>query len=256
MGRTFILSTGRTGTLYLAQALDKANPGLSAMHETPGSRALNVLAGMVLSGLPVGGMLNRHWRRVFSSKPDTFVESNNMVWAALAMSSDLRRTDRVVQVIRDPRTYVVSHGRLAKMRWKSAMANWTPFWQPGSSILENFFSNGSFRRYCIAWKTKNEYIRERYRECSYYCLRYEDIFSGDSAVRNATWRDLAAFTGLNIPENPGLKTDRVNSTSGGAHWDSWPWEKMSILEDICGELAREYGYCNESAWTTKLGIRS
>lgn len=253
MARIFVLSTGRTGTLYLARMLARSNPDLPVVHETSGSRTLNILSGMCLTGLPVGALLRSQWNRVFGKKGESFFEPNNMVWAAFAMSGDMQPTDRVLHIVRDPRTYAVSHRQLGKARWKSALANWTPFWQPGTTIFSNLRIHGHLRKYAVAWQLKNSYISEKYEQLNYCCLRYEDLFSDVASTRNDSWNKLSVFTGLKLPPHPGDGSDRVNSSSGGAHWRAWPQEQRQIVDKVCGELAREYGYCSEPEWVQTLG---
>lgn len=252
MQRIFILSTGRTGTLYFSRVLRASNPELVAHHETRGSRALNFLGNMELTGLPVTGLLRKVWKNSFDQSVSKTLESNNMIWAALYIADDVREAGSVVHIVRDPRTYVTSHLQLAKTRWKSALANWMPFWQP-VSLIKVLSPHGVFRRYCNVWQYKNDFIRKKYANRSYCCLRYEDIFSENRAVRQTAWRELAENTGLLCPDDLGFGIEKVNASPPGPHWHSWSKYKSSILESICGDLAREYGYCNEVEWLEKLG---
>src|SRR5262245_52182923 len=119
-----VVSTGRTGTKFIASWLSAVYADVEAHHITPWSTLINVVGNASLSGLVPQAAVLALWRRLkgrtFAVTNRAFyVDSNNHLYAFAAFARQLYPGVKVVHVVRDPRTYVRSHLNWARQRAKS-----------------------------------------------------------------------------------------------------------------------------------------
>ncbi len=258
----FVVSTGRTGTRFIASLLDQFCPGVEAHHTTPWSTLINVLGNMHLARLLSETALLRVWRhlkgRDFAvSEHRAFVDSNNHLYVFAAYAHQLYAHAKVVHVIRDPRTYVRSHLNWARERPKSFMANYLlPFWQPNGYLLGEFALGqwlrlDSFERFCWIWDFKNRYLaRLCNADLPYLLIRFEDLV--EEPTRQQTLETLGEFIGAPLVSRPAdLPSLPRNNTSTRRfpHWRHWSEKQCKQLHQICGEQMSLYGYGLEPEWS-------
>ena len=262
-----IVSTGRTGTRFLAEYLNREYPEVEAYHTTPRSTAVNVLSNMYLSGMLSEKMLLSAWSALKGSdygrtNKACFVDSNNHLFAFAAIAGQLYPDVRIVHVVRDPRTYVRSHINWARQRTKSFIANYVvPFWQPNGWLarevpLGRWLRMSTFERFCWVWDYKNRYLSKiESTSTAYLRIRFED-FTGSGGDTPALG-ELAKFLGLSAAGEatshaPVNQTEKRRFPS----WADWPAEQCRQLDRICGEQMRSFGYGTESEWLEKLDAGS
>jgi len=141
-----VLSTGRTGTKFLASLLSNHFPkSARTQHESSRTRPINILTNMYFAGFIPKVFLPMTWkllkqRELSKTELDFYIDINNFLYGIPVIEPELYPNLKVVHIIRDPRTYVRSHINWAHQNTKSFIANfWLPFWQPSPLFTgENF----------------------------------------------------------------------------------------------------------------------
>ena len=259
-----IVSTGRTGTRFLAEVLATCPTHVEAHHITPRSTLFNVLSNMHLSGVLPEGVLRGLWLRLKSEFAHTsrrlFVDANNHLFALAPMLKEFYPDLRVVHVVRDPRTYVRSHLNWAAQRLRSRVANHViPFWQPNGWLLGEvsaleWLRMSKFEQFCWIWSFKNRLMATMAETgIPYLCLRFEDLVESSEAEQSMS--RLCAFIGL---EHTSAMTSHqpVNQTTTRSYpgWHQWTKQRCQSLHLQCGELMQSYGYGTEPDWQAKLEL--
>jgi len=258
-----VVSTGRTGTGFLAHFIAEHFPQCCAHHIAPRSEWANVLSNAHLAGLLP--------RRAFVSasrqllKPTLercrapfYVDCNNHLFALAPLAPELYSELRVVHVVRDPRTYVRSHMNWARHRRKSFIANHLlPFWQPNGYLVgeisaRRWYRMSRFERFCWIWDYKNRLIaRLGSSHVPYLRVRFEDLF--ESPRRSAEAIRVLAFIGLPELENEVLEA-AFGEVRNQTHlrslreWRKWAPARCAQLDAWCGDRMVEYGYGGEAEW--------
>lgn len=260
-----IVSTGRTGTGFLADLLQRRVPQAEAHHITPRSTWVNVLSNMHLSGLVprrvlVAFVQMLKGRELERCTRPFFVDSNNHLYALVAIAPQLYPNLRVVHLVRDPRSYVRSHLNWARQRPKSFVANYLlPFWQPhpfllGEMPLGRAIALSRFERFCWIWDFKNRLIASAATPGTPYLrLRFEDLF--ENSEPEPHFRRLLDFMGL--PEIPGVGVEARrphNETRRRRYppWREWTPAQCARLHALCATRMAEYGYGAEEEWLEKV----
>jgi len=259
------VSTGRTGTRYLAEFLTEHYPQVEAHHTTPRSTLFNVLSNMHLAGMLSERALLRCWRtlkgREFAlTKKSLFVDSNNHLYVFAALARQLYPQVKVIHIVRDPRTYIRSHLNWSRQRLKSFIANHVlPFWQPNGFLLNEvsawrWLMYTRFEQFCWIWQFKNQYLTSiGDTETPYLRLRFEDL-TRHSIDQNAMAR-LVDF--LSLPATTTIRSaGPVNETRRRVFpaWQRWSPKMCAHLDRTCGEQMRLHGYGFEEEWSQKVRL--
>lgn len=250
-----LLSTGRTGTMALAEYFNTCYTHVCARHEPRPSRWLRVLGNRRMCGrLSRGEAINAlaRARRPLERMTGTqvYVEANPYLCGFVDVLTDVFGPTRVVHLVRDPREYIRSAINFSFARGMRALATAiVPDW----SLKPDRCENPPAKRWRdmpwierLAWfwtRINGELARaERTFGADYVRVRFEDVFDEDGAGLQS----LAGWIGL--PDEPSLiesmRQRAVNSSRRRdcPNWSEWPAEWRGHVTRHCDELARRYGY--------------
>jgi hypothetical protein len=260
-----ILSSGRTGTQFLARYFDANYEDVVARHEPPPSRWIRVLSNAAVAGalapsrlLP---LLSRfRARRVAALGPEKtlYLESNGFLYGFTEVLADLWPDVSVVHVVRDPRDWIrsaLAHGNDRGIKWLAGA--FVPYWNPDPRRLPAGVapdeSAGLIGRYAAAWTVINQTIENARSACpNYLRLRFEDLVD----ERASGLRDLCDHLSLPFREGGAIAPDeRFNASQRESvgDWQDWSASECRCVDRICGPLMREYGYGDEPEWRERLG---
>lgn len=255
----FIVSTGRTGTKFLARYFNANFESIQGSHEPP-PRIFRLLSNAHVAGaLPsrVLGPLFHAARRVAyrEAAGGIYLESNNFIYGFFDVLAALDPPPLIVHVVRDPRAYarsIIGHGSL--QGGKFIASKLLPFWY--ARVRCEFGPlQTPVGRFAGQWALVNRFLDRKGAAYPYYHrLRFEDLFDeSESGLR-----ELCGILGLPYP---GAQTRlpasrRVNRSQRrdiGA-WPTWPAGWAAELHRICTPLMQSYGYGFEPEWLEVMGL--
>lgn len=202
----------------------------------------------------------RYHRRI--AEP-LIVESNYQWWSLAGELHRIWPESKLIGIIRDPRTWVRSWlnqkhrydeldkvemlppGRLSPARLGEA--EWAGRW---SEI-------GTFGRLAWEWRT----IYRHLSGCidavpNARMFRFEDLFYDDGSAMADLVHFAAEHGGhrYKVADLDGFRRSVTNeSQSITPEWRDWSSEQARLLDELCSDLMRRYGYGREPDWLAKLG---
>jgi hypothetical protein len=252
----FVVSTGRTGTQFLADLFGRL--GARASHE-PGPRWIRLASNAHVAGRMSSeraGRLVARERRADVERPGAppWVESSCLVYGLVDPLLATFPDAHVVQVVRDPRTYVRSAIGWGAYRTGGRPLNLLPFRRLAPSQFRprslrrwlDWAGEGQFERLCWAWTAMNRSMREQGSGSSRFSVvRYEDLF--DPLRAGPTLQALCQLVGFEADELTlaRLAEKRViagKRTPEGPPWEEWSAGERARLVRECSEEAARYGY--------------
>ena len=248
----FVVSTGRTGTTFLAQAASEL--GADGCHE-PGPWWLRHLSNAYASGHLDHGRALRILRKqrpvIGADRP--YLEASCLIYGLVAPLLDAFPEAQVVHVVRDPRTYVQSGLAWGAYRFGGRPLNLAPYrrlappqFTPADPAARlRWVADDQFDRLCWAWSAMNEAMRtqgaghHRFRT-----VRFEDLTDGDRGP--GVLEDLGDDLGLDVPAQrlAELTGNPVNA-SGAVEpddWRTWTDDRLHVLRERTADEAAHYGY--------------
>lgn len=258
-----ILSSGRTGTQFLAHYFDANYDGVVARHEPPPARLLRMashahLAGK-LSHSTLASLLQRKRRRfVDPLDAPLYIESNPFLSGFIDVVGDVWEDPIVVHVVRDPREHArssLNHGTASGL--KGLSNRFVPYWYPDvAGILRLVRPPSWLGRVAGVWRIFNQLLTERGPLLrNYHRLRYEDVFDESSSGLRA----LCEIVGLPFRDADDPRTtlppgQRINAAhlAVARGWNEWPAEDCRELQQICAPLMQELGYGREPEWLARV----
>ena len=261
MPRTaLIVSTGRTGTQFLAHYLDANYGGVVARHEPPPARWLRLASHARMVGALSDERLRAllvSTRRRYPPPPeaDLYVESNPFLAGAADLLADAWGDPTIIHVVRDPRDHArssLNHGTASGLK---GLANrFLPYWYPNvRRILVLDHRPSPLERAAGLWVLINDRLcraAPRYRD--YHRLHYERIFDES----HSGLREICAILGLAYREAGAAiaPSERLNRGRLDLlpHWREWPRAQCRALHAICSPLMQQLGYGQEPEWLERV----
>lgn len=251
---TFIVSTGRTGTVAIARACALANPACRALHEPYFPRMTRLLGSLyqrerIPAIVPTEFLRILRIRAVLSQR--NHIESNPMLARLIPPLATVFPDLNLVHVVREPVSYIHSVQRFGTFHgWKKWAMNIAPALAPEVArhdFQRQFGIDTPVLRAACYWKSLNELIRVDSVKMglNYFLLRYEDLFSGDdSSLRTLSILcDGSEDVLRTILRGPPINASKPDSESVEEAWTTREWE---IVLEMCAEEATRYNYSLES----------
>lgn len=261
-----ILSTGRTGTKFLAKTLQKILPQALVFHEGgERSRLINIFSHAQLLDFVPDFLPRFLWRKAIlpalqqaQEKASLYIDANNHLYIFGIRNRDLYPSLKIIHIVRDPRDYIRSHINWSRSRVKSFIANYlTPFWQPSGYLMGDlsmweWFKLNRLEKYAWIWMFKNRYIQQlESSDTPYLRVRFEDLFfsqdPGSILSAMLAFVDVRVSGDLNKHFASTINVSKANINS----WPTWPVETCRKIHSICGDLMGSYGYGSEPDWIQK-----
>lgn len=250
--RGFILSAGRTGTVWLAQTLGVKFDDVQFVHEPPPART-ELMLGNMRNRLGIGRnflrkrFLSTREKRVARLLPgNSYVEINPMLCPITDLLGELSMPLNVVHQVRDPRTWTTSILRFKAAGFRRHLIDYIPFATPYPCPRPPGWRKlGPVERTLWRWRYCNEQILKIKPKCDRFALvKYEDIFSDDQAIRHVAMVQILET--LRVPPNIDFSShvieNRINTSQRENSSEQLPDE--SVVQSICGKLLSQFGYEN------------
>lgn len=241
----YVLSAGRTGTVFLAGLLSK-QPGIAAAHEPDSSRYQMMLANLRndwgIGGTALKMIFERaRRRRIAAAAGRIYVEINPFLCPMTDMLPKAGHALRIVHIVRDPATWAVSIiAHKASIKYRS-LIDYVPFGKPYPVPRPPEWGNlDTYKRALWRWNWCNQQICQLRRESdAFSVVRYEDLFADHESDRSAALRTIAQTLSLPSSTMDGDQPmyERANASSGAPG----NIDRLAA-QQICGNMARTYGY--------------
>jgi hypothetical protein len=180
----FVLSTGRTGTVFITKRLSQLYPDILSVHE-PGKSRYQYLLGNFAKQWPVVTPLLHRWfwssrPEIYKSResyPEGYIEVNPFLCSFADVLIKLETPLRIVHVVRDPYDWISSLFDFKASGYRKGFINYMPYNQP--TAPERTATN-HIERLAWRWRLYNENILhlEQYAAC-YSQIKFEDLFSNN-----------------------------------------------------------------------------
>lgn len=260
-----ILSTGRTGTIFLSRLFADLYPDAACYHERGASRAIQILTNLHFSNLFPKIGLTFAWKILKGREVETcekrfHIDANNFLYGLASLAPELYPNLKVLHIVRDPRAYVTSQLNFSRQKRTSFIGNYlVPFWQPhpfltGELPLSRTFGFTRFEKYCWVWDFKNRTMETLEGSVTPYLrVRFEDLFY--SSNPEVLFHQITDFLGLPCVQNINDKFHEPANTSQSTffpEWQEWTPRQAMQLQSLCGGRMKKYGYGTETEWLDKV----
>ena len=240
----YVLSAGRTGTVFLERLIHRHCPHVTAEHEPAPSRYLLMLGNLRNDTGLLPGFTRRfaRWHQDRRHGEDgTYIEINPFLCPVTDLLARPDRPVRVVHMVRAPGEWAQSMTTFkASARYRHVI-DYVPFAKPYPSPRPKGWRQlRPFEKALHRWNWCNTCIAGLAEEAERYALvRSEDVFTANDTVRNAALERVFAALELDMPPDldPALFQERVNPAPAGEDL-----RDVAAVREICGEHARRYGY--------------
>jgi hypothetical protein len=258
---TFVLSTGRTGTVFIKNVLNNLS-GVNAVHER-NARTLRFFQTMGLNNFHPP-LIDKIYDIMFFQSLESdaayhkcHFEINPPLRAHIEKAVRKFPHAAFIHVIRDPRTLVASG-----INWsQDKIANtffklYLPFWRirPCKYELGCRKTDKLFEVALLNWTVTNrEYAKLKNLTDQYHVLKFEELTSNPIDFIQIILK-IANCRGEHRKQIDELiKTAFKNpSTKNYAAWQNWEAKYAEYLHKKCGELMQQYGYGLEREWLDKI----
>lgn len=259
----FIISTGRTGTEFLAKFIDENIKDVMAKHE-PKPDLFELGINIIRNKHSVKKSINELKRcryavynELVKSGCKKYVESNNNLALVLPYISSVFPNAKYVHIIRHPKTYLRS--AFSKQHGKHQYGIFSKT-DPRERLAASDYSNDKyygrwssmnrFAKICWHWKKYNELIETSLATKSNYLrIRHEDIFTGTRTDMKGIF-ELFGFLDLtqDLLINRGKLEFAFSKKSNQTNqyllplYDDWSPVQKDIFCDIIEDKMLAYGY--------------
>lgn len=252
----FIISTGRTGTKYLAELLN-SQPGITALHEPKPSRILRMW-----SFAYIDSRVTKAWmksilyikrRKIMKNiNNPIYIESNPYLIGFTDVLGEVFKDPILIHVVRDPRDFVrsaMNHGNSSGI--KLFFNNYVPYWYPNINKFLKIEKKLSMTQKAAGyWCLANERLSSApLKTSNYYQIRFEDLFSKPEKMQ-----ELSKIVGIKKIEVSSKYSKPINKSrkSDSQSWSKWSVDEAKFLDKKCGPLMRKLGYGKENSWLLKI----
>lgn len=243
----FIISTGRTGTKFLAGYLND-DPYSVAVHE-PGPtlfRLGNQVARRETGFDEAVAAIMRSKRPKIKRYQDhkMYVEANNRLYSLVPALRSVFPEAKVVRVVRDGRDVVRSGMSRGWYGENDPFDRINARWFPGDSWYHKWDDLSRFQKVCWWWQKKDSILLDSMpNDEGAISVRFEDIFDAPSLY--VGMRKIFVFLRLGLNINPSRMHQPVNATPKYTfpRWTHWTVEQLEQFDEIAGGHMRRCGYC-------------
>ena len=240
----YVLSAGRTGTVFLADLLNRHVPGVAAAHE-PSATRYQMMLGNLRNDWGLGGsLLEPIFRRSRLARERAaggllYVEINPLLCAIADLLPQEGRPLRVVHMVRDPACWARSITAFRASPRYRAVIDHVPFSRPFPSPRPaGWRALSDYEQALWRWRWCNERILGLRERCDAYAIvRFEDLFGG--SMQDEALAAIFATLGLPAPTT-------IDGAEMSRQRNAGPRRAIDLDTDraaeICGGLAGQFGY--------------
>jgi hypothetical protein len=187
----FVLSTGRTGTKFLAEYFNNNYPSITALHEPKPSYLLRLMSNAYVDGHvsvdQMVGIYHRQRRHILPTvTTDLYMEATGYLYGFVDVLDRITPDPIILHILRDPREFVRSaHNHGSHSGRKLLATTLIPYWYPPVRRVLKGRRVSSIGVSAAKWLLINQTLLERGpRHPNYHLIKFEDIFGpGNPGLR-------------------------------------------------------------------------
>lgn len=243
--RRYVLSAGRTGTVFLENFINERVAGALAEHEPAPTRTQMMLANLRNDWGIGGGLLkaqfDKHRRIREAAAGGIYVEINPFLCPMTDLLDDGVRPFRVVHMVREPGSWARSICTFKASERFRGVVDYVPFSKPYPAPRPAGWGRlSAFEKALWRWNWCNERILAiRDKAAGYAVVRYEDMFSDDLATRQTALTTVFETLDLALPA--GIDWEAMKTRLNPAPPGEMEIDRAAVAA-ISGPLAAALGY--------------
>lgn len=263
---TLIVSTGRTGTEFLARFFNEHFEGVAGRHEPPMDMfelGAGRLRGKYNHEEGTEYFYSHRYRllqELVNAGKDTYVESNLNLSLVLDLAENVFPNLKIIHVVRDPKTCIRSYynkspddsGTLYFMGENDFRQRVVPADFPNDPFYAESSSMNRFEKVCWYWSKYNSIVSDyfdRNTKGNTLLVKYEDLFLAENKTEQMN--ALIGFMGISdrkktSPEAiAGALARKSNFSRNGeliGEYETWTDEMKASFSRIVSVSAQRYGY--------------
>jgi len=256
----FIISTGRTGTRFLARFFRSFSPAIDSRHE-PDPDFLKLGVGYARDKVSLEDAVTvirerRLWiaDSMRKNNKNIYIESNNRYFSLIPILWGIFPQAKIIHIVRDGRDVVRSTMNRdfytprdgiyfrKKLRLQATDFLKDPYCDKWSSMTQ-------FEKCCWHWVRKDGFINQAIKgDSRAITVKFRDIFNKESNYQGL-W-EIVNFMGIGIDKDIfkkqcSLAMDKkinVSKREEFPSWQKWSQEQREQFMNIAGEYMKLYGY--------------
>lgn len=250
----FIISTGRTGTKFLARFLNQI-PNVVSKHEPEPDKkivdlGINYSRNIIGTQEAVQIIKNSRkaiYKELKRKNCDLYIESNNRLFSLIPVLRLAFEDPKIIHIVRDGREYVRSGMSRAWYRDKDKAYRLRAKYFSNDEYCDTWDEMDRFKKIIWRWKTKDEFIYEGLTNYDNYLrVKFENIFNNN---HKGIYK-IAEFIGIekkmiqSLVDN--MIENKINSTKNYEikHWSQWSQNKKNTFDKLAKEhMEKYYDYC-------------
>lgn len=241
----YVLSAGRTGTVFLEDLLSQYAEGITAEHEPTPTR-YQMMLGNLRNDLGILDKATKAWvhrsriKRATQIEGD-YVEINPFLCAVTDALPDPERQLRIVHIVRDPCDWAQSMTVFKASSKFRGVIDYVPFAKPFPSPRPTGWRQlNEFDKNLWRWVWCNERILALKDYSDHFVtIRYEELFHADTANRLSAVQKIFGTLGISPPKQ--IDDARFKRRINPAPQTSVQFD-LHAVEQITAPLAERLGY--------------
>lgn len=249
INKYFIISTGRTGTKFLAKFFNEIGNSIAVHEPNPDflKLAINYAQNQVkkeeakekldLYRRPLAKKMKR-------SSFNNYIESNNRLFSLIKPLTDVYENLEIIHIVRDGRDYVRSGMSRDwytpndnELRLKSSMFSDDPYFNIWDKMSR-------FEKICWRWQKKDNFIYEDLKKVENFIrIKFRDIFN--SKDHNGLFK-IADYVGISKTKTAKMIDEMINEKVNNnkkyeiPRWPEWSKNKRKKFNQIAGKHMNKY----------------
>jgi hypothetical protein len=238
----FIVSTGRTGTKWLAELLNRHTEALVEHEPVPIEQLAHKAAihnAVIAEKYVKKFRLKEIYLRVGKKHPDLtmYGEVNGALRRHIVPIAKHIPKVKIIHLVRDGKDVVRSV--VSRGSFSGRHPVYHDFRPPKiDDYSERWERLSEFEKTCWIWQWENEYMRQHIDNCA----RFEDITSSYDFFKKQILEPLYLDLQENVWKIQAQRRQNVSSRYALGKWDEWTSEQKNQFAHICKKEMEHYGY--------------
>lgn len=249
INKTFIISTGRTGTKFFAKFFNQVYD-FKALHE-PNPDFIKYSIEFAKKDIKIKEAedhIKNYRKAIFRDLKrrniHNYIESNNRLFSLIKPLRKIYPEAKIIHIVRDGRDYVRSGMGRDWYTSTDKRPRLKAKFLPEDSFFDKWEKMSRFEKICWRWQKKDNFIYSNLKnDNNYIRVKFEDIFKNRN--KKGLYK-IIKFVGLEKskvePLIDKMLNKKINSSTNYKipKWSHWSEKKKKIFDNIAGEHMEKY----------------